>query len=90
VAEPLTAAPIGTPIGVTGKVAAMRRTIDVHAALITDDIRARGVLPWPATTQSGKLVDEQGVLMALKPRTGDDTLTIEDVDQAMRPCGRTG
>ncbi|MDA0184059.1 hypothetical protein OJ997_27370 [Solirubrobacter phytolaccae] len=52
--------------------------------MIRIDAPARGVFPWPATQQSGRLIDAHQLLAAVQQRAGDASLTIHDLDHAMR------
>jgi hypothetical protein len=52
--------------------------------VIRIDIPARRVFPWPATQQNGKLIDAHTLLAAVQQRTGDASLTVHDLDHAMR------
>ena len=55
----------------------------LRAALLTDDLRARGAFTWPSLARRGTLVDADALLQSLRRRSGDETLTIKDADTAM-------
>jgi hypothetical protein len=42
------------------------------------------VFPWPGTSQNGRFVDAYELLAAVRQRADDASLTIDDLDQAMR------
>jgi hypothetical protein len=64
----------------------MPREIDDDAlyTAIRGDVPNRRLAPWPTPTQRGRLIDAYALLDAVRARTQDPELTIEDLDHAVR------